>query len=493
MFDWLHAAFHKPRTRVYRVVENFVWFMIIASIAILMVEPFVPERLVNAVNAMDVAMLVFFAAEVTLRIATVRPAELELFQKAPLGALRTRLLAMLRYAMRPMILIDIVTVLALVPALRGLRALRLLRLLRTVKLFRYANPFQSLTYAFERDRLLFTFAFTLLAVMVTLGGVSFYLVERGQNEHVKSVWDGLWWAIVTITTVGYGDIFPKTAVGRSIAGTLMVGGMFMLALFAGVVGHTLLNAILSIREESFRMSSYVNHIVVCGYEEGSMLLDTLQEELDEDTRVVVFGKGGRPRELNAEHIWVTGDPTKESELDKVRLPYARAIVVAGARSVLPQNADANTILTIFTIRAYLKKQSKTHQRRAPVHVIAEVLDEENVAHARTAGADEVIETRLVGSSLLAHAVAYPGIADVSSRLVLRGDQNFFIGSPPDDMDLPMSFEDTGTALKKATGALLVGVRNEHGELVLNPSGNLSVHQDAHLIYISGHPVLDEEQ
>lgn len=98
-----------------------------------------------------------------------------------------------------------------------------------------------------------------------------------------------------------------------------------------------------------------------------------------------------------------GDPTKESELNKVRIDRAAALVVAGARHVSPQQADAITLLTLFTIRSYLKAQRSAKRRFHPVYVVAEILDSENVDHARTAGADEVIETRRLGFSLLAHA------------------------------------------------------------------------------------------
>ena len=70
-------------------------------------------------------------------------------------------------------------------------------------------------------------------------------------------------------------------VGRVVAGFLMVGGMFFLALFAGIVGHTMLHAVLTIREEAFRMSSIIDHVVICGYEPGTrLLLDAIEEEFD---------------------------------------------------------------------------------------------------------------------------------------------------------------------------------------------------------------------
>ncbi len=493
--DFLHAAFHDPRTHAYRVVESIVWALILLSIALLIAEPFFDpgSRGDVILGRLDRMLLWMFAIEVSLRILTYRPPELAVFNQPPLGRLRTEILSRLRFALTPMMLVDILTVLALVPALRGLRVLRLLRLLRTAKLFRYANPFQGLTHAFEEDRLLFTFAFSVLGTETILGGISLYLVERGSNPDMNSMGDGLWWALVTITTVGFGDITPVTTVGRFIGGAMMIGGLFTLALFAGIVGHSLLNAVLSIREEQFRMSGYVNHIVVCGYEMGSgMLLDVLSGEINpEEQRIVLFGPYERPPSLPPEFMWVQGDPTKESELDKARITHASTVIVTGSRRVVPQQADATTILTVFTIRSALKKSPAAAKRRKPIRVIAEILDSENVQHARTAGSDEVIETRRVGYSLLAHTVVYPGVADATSRMVFGGHQNLYVGHLPEGFDTPMTFERLSRELRTARGCLVIGYRDpETGEEQVNPDADAVVEPDMEVLYLSPDPCLE---
>jgi hypothetical protein len=73
---------------------------------------------------------------------------------------------------------------------------------------------------------------------------------------------------------------------------------------------------------------------------------------------VFFDDRERPRDLPPDFLWVEGDPTKESELDKVRLTHAAAVIVSGARDISPQAADAATILTVFTIRAYMNRHRK---------------------------------------------------------------------------------------------------------------------------------------
>ncbi len=493
--DFLHGAFHDPRTQPYRVVESVVWALIFLSIAVLVAEPFFLEgsREDQILQKIDRTLLWLFAIEVSTRFLTYRPPELEVFKKPPLGRLRTEIFARLRFALTPMMLIDIFTVLALVPALRGLRVLRLLRLIRTQRLFRYANPFEGLLRAFEEDRLLFTFAFAVLGAETILGGISLYLVERYANPEINSVGDGLWWALVTITTVGFGDITPVTTLGRFIGGVMMVGGLFTLALFAGIVGHSLLHAVLSIREEQFRMSGYVNHIVVCGYEMGSgMLLDVLSSEINlDEQRVVLFGPYERPRALAPEFMWVQGDPTKESELDKARITHASTVIVTGSRRVKPQQADATTILTVFTIRSALTKSPAAQSRKKPVRIIAEVLDSENVQHARAAGSDEVIETRRVGYSLLAHTVVYPGVADATSRLVFGGHQNLYVGQLPEGIDAPARFDELSQQIRASTGCLVIGVRDpKTGKEQVNPEGDELVMPGTELLYLSSAPRLE---
>ncbi len=494
--DSLYAAFHEPRSSAYRALESFVWGLILVSIALLFIEPFFPAgtRGDEALQVADRIILTLFAVEVGLRIITFRPPELEVFDKPPLGRLRTQIFSRLRYALTPAMLIDLVTVLALVPALRGLRVLRLLRLLRTSHLFRYSNPFYGITRAFQENRLLFTFAFSVVGVETILGGLSVYLVERGANPDMNTVGDGLWWALVTITTVGFGDITPVTGLGRIIGGVMMVGGMFTLALFAGIVGHSLLHAVLGIREEQFRMSGYVNHIVVCGYEMGSgMLLDVLVEEINtDDQQVVFFGPYERPRGLPPEFMWVQGDPTKESELDKARIVQASNVIITGSRRVKPQEADAATILTAFTIRAQLSKSELAGKRKKPVHIVAEILDSENVQHARAAGADEVVETRKVGYSLLAHAVAYPGVADATSRLVFAGHQNLYVGAMPKAITAPATFDDISRHIREQTGCMVIGVRDPRtGQEHVNPPKEEMIVPGMELLYLSSKPDLGQ--
>lgn len=113
--------------------------------------------------------------------------------------------------------------------MHGIRVLRLLRLLRLVSVGSFARR------AFSLEGLHYA---GIMAVITVLGGGSaFTAVERGHNPEVKNTWDGLWWAIVTITTVGYGDIVPKTTAGRLIAVVVMVVGIGFIAVLTGAIAE----------------------------------------------------------------------------------------------------------------------------------------------------------------------------------------------------------------------------------------------------------------
>jgi len=349
--------------------------------------------------------------------------------------------------------------------------------------------------ALEENGLLFSFAFSVLGVITVLGGLSIYMVEGRVNDDIQTVTDGIWWSLVTVTTVGFGDITPVTLLGRIVGGVLMIGGMFTLALFAGIVGSSLVTGMLSIREEQFRMGDYANHLVVCGYNSSShLLLRALQQELDvSETQVVFFANRERPRELPPEFLWVQGDPTKESEMDKVRLTHADAVIVSGARDVAPQVADSVTILTVFTIRSFLNHQADiVSERRCAIYVVAEILDSENVGHAQVAGADEVIETRRIGSSMVAHAIAHHGTATTMSRVLVEGAHaNIYIGQLPENPPAPIAFGELLVAMQLSKqGGLVIGVRMPSGEDAINPPKDLVIEPGARLIYLAEEALLD---
>lgn len=122
--------------------------------------------------------------------------------------------------------------LALVPTARGVRVLRLLRLLRLVRAF--AGVYRALL---RLERLAayrgLLWLFLAWLAVAALSSAALYFAEVGQNPDLRTVEDAAWWGIVTLTTVGYGDIVPVTPEGRMVGVVLMLLGI---TLWAGVTG-----------------------------------------------------------------------------------------------------------------------------------------------------------------------------------------------------------------------------------------------------------------
>lgn len=109
----------------------------------------------------------------------------------------------------------------------AIRSLRLIRLFRLVQLF-----FRTLKF-FEGRRILYIIVFSAMAV--TLGAVAEYLVESTDPEaKITDIGDAFWWAIVTVTTVGYGDLYPVTPGGKIVASMLMVIGIAILGILISI-------------------------------------------------------------------------------------------------------------------------------------------------------------------------------------------------------------------------------------------------------------------
>lgn len=148
----------------------------------------------------------------------------------------------LRYATSVFGLVDLVAILptwlaAIVPgsqALLSVRALRLLRAFRVLKLGQYVSEAATLTRALRQSRAKITVFLAAVLTLVVIMGAMMYVVE-GPANGFTSIPLGVYWAIVTLTTVGYGDVSPHTPLGQALASFVMVLGYGIIAVPTGIV------------------------------------------------------------------------------------------------------------------------------------------------------------------------------------------------------------------------------------------------------------------
>ena len=141
-------------------------------------------------------------------------------------------------------LIDFIAIapfyLALGVDLRGVRAFRMFRIVRILKLSRYSRAMQRFGKAIsiaKEEIILFSFA-TLVVVYTAAVGI-YYFEHDAQPENFKSVFHSLWWAISTLSTVGYGDVYPITIAGKIFTFIVLMAGLGIVAVPAGLIASAL--------------------------------------------------------------------------------------------------------------------------------------------------------------------------------------------------------------------------------------------------------------
>ncbi len=128
--------------------------------------------------------------------------------------------------------------------LRSLRALRFLRLFRVLKLVRYnkaMNHFSQAVKSSKEEILLFIFI-TLILIYFSAIGI-YYFENQAQPEHFSSIFDSLWWAIITLTTVGYGDVYPITVGGKVFTFFILMIGLGIVAIPTGIISSALTKSV----------------------------------------------------------------------------------------------------------------------------------------------------------------------------------------------------------------------------------------------------------
>lgn len=216
-----------------RRVDLAIIMLVLASVVavVLETEPELSERFGAWFEAIELIAVTVFTLEYTLRLWAA-PMHT---RYADLPPLRARL----TFARSPQALIDLAAILPAYASLAGvpdLRVLLILRLTRFFKLARYSPGLRSLAAALHAERrALFACAVTLMGLVLITASAMHVAEAEAQPDRFGSIPSSMWWAIVTLTTVGYGDVVPITVLGRLIAGLTMVAGLMMLALPIGIV------------------------------------------------------------------------------------------------------------------------------------------------------------------------------------------------------------------------------------------------------------------
>jgi voltage-gated potassium channel len=221
----LYEIIFEADTKAGKLFDLALIFLIFASIVIVLLEsvPGNSEEMTLWLQEAEWIITIFFTAEYFLRIWVVQKPSAYIFS-----------------------FYGIIDLLAILPSYVGLllagthmliifRSLRLLRVFRVLKLTRYVQESSRLWEALRASRKKISVFLFFILILVTILGTIMYIIENPFNPGFSSIPRSIYWAIVTLTTVGYGDIAPVTIVGQFLASVIMILGYSIIAVPTGIV------------------------------------------------------------------------------------------------------------------------------------------------------------------------------------------------------------------------------------------------------------------
>ena len=193
--------------------------LILINIAMTIIDTFaMPDWYWQVSSAVETVSVILFTVEYLLRVFT---ADLKYPESGPI-------LSRVRFIFTFMALVDLLAILPFyIPFifpidLRVLRALRIFRLFRLFKFGRYTTALRVIGDVLSRKRHQLASSLIVIFILMIVASVLMYNVEnKAQPEVFKNAFSGLWWAVATFTTVGYGDIFPVTGMGKLLSAIMV--------------------------------------------------------------------------------------------------------------------------------------------------------------------------------------------------------------------------------------------------------------------------------
>jgi voltage-gated potassium channel len=332
----------------------------------------------------------------------------------------------------PLAIIDL---LAIIPSYRPLRFLRIFLLFRLFKLFRYTRSVNEFVKVLSEKRFELTTVGVFLAFVVLIGATIIYVFESGANRQIDGVFDGIYWALVTLSTVGYGDITPQSPEGRLVTMALILTGIGVLSFTTSIIVSAFHEKMPEVRANRVyaEIEKRPGHTIVCGFGRvGRMVADQLAA--DREHFVVIDHDPGRitlAKRLGYLAIEGNAETTELLENTGIRDRARRILCLTGD--------DVSNVYITLTAR-YLNPE---------IEIVSRANREEAVRKLVQAGADHTVSpfkvVGLIAAEYIGQPVAFEAVygmltgeREIGLQTLTVREGSPLAGSALEDLDLRSS-------------------------------------------------------
>jgi len=286
------------------------------------------------------------------------------------------------------------------------------------KKIRLKDKLVEFLYNIRRSEFFKIFLILLIIILLSVSGI--YFIEKGKNEQFKTVFDTVWYTIVTLSTVGYGDKTPATVEGKLIGILMILFGVAIVGAVTGRIASFLVEKQLKAGQGLSSLHKLSNHFIICGYkpELPNIILDILKINPDLKVDKIVLINTMDPQRINdlkadrrfAKIKFLYGDYTDSSVLLRANIKEARTILILADQTspnVTAHEIDSRTVMAMMTIDALTKK----------IYSCAELLDVKFENYLKLAHCDEIILSRNYSRIMMANASAATGVSHVVNEII----------------------------------------------------------------------------
>lgn len=300
-----------------------------------------------------------------------------------------------------------------------------------------------------------------------------FIIHWIEPDTFPSIFDGIWWAFVTASAVGFGDYVPKTAAGR-ITGILLilVGAAFVSSYF-----FTLASVAVR-RQNAFIEGKKIYrgkcHMIIIGWNERSREMIAAISKKNREKKVILIDETLEKMPKGYQNVhFIKGRGNRDDILLKANIQEAELVIITADQNKDELHADMNSILTLLAIKGI----------NPTIRCIVEILTAEQMLNAQRAGADEIIQTNILTSSLILNSLSTQSTMASIIELIHYSDNHHRLTSEPilNDMIGKRFYEACNLFFQK--NKMMVGIKRGE-ETHVNPPHEFVIQQDDLAIVIT---------